>query len=63
MMRINTYIYLFIILMEFTATILITGIAAALIYCTIKAIKKHIQYRNEELQLKKDILMELQNNK
>lgn len=62
-MGINTYIYLFIILTEFTATILLTGIAAGFIYCTIKAIKKHIRYRNEELQLKKDILMELQNNK
>lgn len=62
-MRINTYIYLFIILTEFTAAILITGITAGLIYFIIKAVKKYIQYRNEELQLKKDILMELKNNK
>ncbi len=62
-MRINTYIYFFIILIRFTTAILIMGITAGLIYFTFKAVKKHIQYRNEEFQLKKDILMELKNNK
>lgn len=62
-MRINTYIYLLIILTGFAATILITGITAGLIYFTVKAVKKHIRYRNEEFQLKKDILMELKKHK
>lgn len=62
-MRINIYMYILIILTGFMAAILITGITAGLIYFTIKAVKKHIRYRNEEFQLKKDILMELKNNK
>lgn len=62
-MRINIYIYFLILLTGFTTAILILGITAGLIYFTGKAVKKHIRYRDEELQLKKDILMELKNNK
>lgn len=62
-MRINTYLYILIVLTEFMAAILITGITAGLIYFIIKAVKRHIQYKNEELQLKQDILMELKHSK
>ncbi len=62
-MKINTYICLFIILTKFTAAILIAGIVTGFIYIIIRAVKKYIQYRNEDLQLKKEILMELKNNK
>lgn len=62
-MEINAYILFLLLLTVFTAVILITAITATLIYFTVKAVTKHIRYRNEELQLKKDILMELKNNK